>query len=107
MRILRKLLNIRVIVIIGIVVMAILFSHTLQKKKNAATSTESARDGGKSNVASTSPSKESETFDAEHINEAETSTESARDGGKSNVASTSPSKESETFDAAPVNEAEQ
>ena len=67
MRILRKLLNIRVIVIIGIVVMAILFSHTLQKKKNAATSTESARDGGKSNVASTSPSKESETFDAAPI----------------------------------------
>ena len=81
MRILRKLLNIRVIVIIGIVVMAILFTHTLQKKKNAATSTESALDSGKSNVASTSPSKESETFDAEP---------------------TVPSKESETFDDAPT-----
>eukprot|EP00798_Chlamydomonas_sp_ICE-L_P007024 gene7024-121_t len=54
------------------------------KKKNAATSTESARDGGKSNLASTRPSKESETFDAAPINEAETSTESAQDGGKSN-----------------------
>ena len=47
--------------------MAILFTHTLHKKKNAATSAESARDGGKSNVASTSPSKESETFDAAPI----------------------------------------